>query len=507
MKDLDIYIEIKGRQVKAGEIRAAGNTASGGAAGSTAPGRMAGTGAPSSDTGESVFRYSDEYMAGTGGRQGRPISISLPLQKEPFTPEQTRNFFSGLLPEGFMRRRVSELVHVGEDDYTEILADLGRECIGAIKALPVEPGEAVRVSGTDSRQAIQASGADSLPAANVSGEDVPGNNAEYVRLSRDEIASLAGEGVVEASELVMKAHLSLTGASGKVGLYLDPETKEWFLPVGEAPSTHIVKQSHIRLGGIIANEQLCLMTAKKLGIDVPKSFIIEMGGSRDSQVLLATERFDRKWPAGFDAGGKPVPGTDAERKRAAEAQLISGHVRPYRLHQEDFAQALGIPAKDKYEAPGDHYLGKAFKLLLDYSARPVEDQIKLWKIVVFDYLIGNTDNHIKNISLLYDKDIRSCRLAPAYDMLSTSIYEMSTDNMAFSIGGDMSIADITRDSFGREARMVGINETAAYRQFDRMAKGFVKALEASADELTRAGFANAEEIKERILETGGISRL
>ena len=114
---------------------------------------------------------------------------------------------------------------------------------------------------------------------------------------------------------------------------------------------------------------------------------------------------------------------------------------------------------------------------------------------------------IKNISLLYDKDIRSCRLAPAYDMLSTSIYEMSTDNMAFSIGGDMSIADITRDSFGREARMVGINEAAAYRQFDRMAKGFVKALDASADELTRAGFANAEEIKERILETGGISRL
>ena len=336
---------------------------------------------------------------------------------------------------------------------------------------------------------------------------MPGNNAEYVRLSRDEIASLAGEGVVEASELVMKAHLSLTGASGKVGLYLDPETKEWFLPVGEAPSTHIVKQSHIRLGGIIANEQLCLMTAKKLGIDVPKSFIIEMGGSRDSQVLLATERFDRKWPAGFDAGGKLVSGIDTERKRAAEAQLISGHVSPYRLHQEDFAQALGIPAKDKYEAPGDHYLGKAFKLLLDYSARPVEDQIKLWKIVVFDYLIGNTDNHIKNISLLYDKDIRSCRLAPAYDMLSTSIYEMSTDNMAFSIGGDMSIADITRDSFGREARMVGINEAAAYRQFDRMAKGFVKALDASADELTRAGFANAEEIKERILETGGISRL
>ena len=467
MKDLDIYIEIQGEQVKAGEIRAVGNAGSGGSGGSS--GRTTAATGVSDGADECVFRYSKEYMsgmavssgmAGTAGmsgravRQGRPISISLPFQEEPFTPEQTRNFFSGLLPEGFMRRRVSELAHVGEGDYTEILADLGSECIGAIKA--VEPGHAPKA-------------------------------AEYVKLSDDEIASLAGEGVVEASELVMKAHLSLTGASGKVGLYLDPDTKEWYLPVGEAPSTHIVKQSHIRLGGIIANEQLCLMTARKLGITVPDSFIIKMGGSRDSQVLLATERFDRKK-------------MDGEHP-------ISGHIKPFRLHQEDFAQAMGIPALDKYEAPGDHYLERAFKVLLDHSARPVEDQIKLWKIVIFDFLIGNTDNHIKNISLLYSERLDSCRLAPAYDMLSTSIYEMSTDNMAFSIGGDMSIADITRESFGREAATVGINEAVAYRQVDRMAASFVKALTASANDLTEMGFANAAEIKDRILETGGIAKI
>lgn len=457
MKDLDIYIEIRGRQVKVGEIRAAGED-------------------------ECVFRYSDEYMSGADGKQGRPISISLPFQEEAFSPEQTRNFFSGLLPEGFMRRRVSELAHVGENDYTEILADLGSECIGAIKA--VTPGNE-GVAGNE----VTAGNGESLTGngESLAGSNSLSGNAEYVKLSREEIASLAGEGVVEASELVMKAHLSLTGASGKVGLYLDPSTKEWYLPIGEAPSTHIVKQSHIRLGGIIANEQLCLMTARRLGIEVPNSFIVEMGGSRDSQVLLATERFDRKL---MDKG-----------------HTISGHVMPYRLHQEDFAQAMGISSVDKYETPGDHYLAGAFKLLLDYSARPVDDQLKLWKIVIFDFLAGNTDNHVKNISLLYSKDLSSCRLAPAYDMLSTSIYEMSTDNMAFSIGGDMSIADITRESFGREAQSIGINEAVAYRQFDRMAKSFVKAIEASSDELAEQGFENAKEIKDRILETGGIAKL
>lgn len=53
--------------------------------------------------------------------------------------------------------------------------------------------------------------------------------------------------------------MSQTGASGKVGLYYDEE--KWYLPIGEAPSTHIVKQSHVRLKRIVANEQLCLLTA------------------------------------------------------------------------------------------------------------------------------------------------------------------------------------------------------------------------------------------------------
>ena len=71
-----------------------------------------------------------------------------------------------------------------------------------------------------------------------------------------------------------RSHLSLTGASGKVGLYYDAAGKQWYLPKGTAPSTHIVKQSHIRLSGIVANEQLSLRTAYYCGIEIPDSFII-----------------------------------------------------------------------------------------------------------------------------------------------------------------------------------------------------------------------------------------
>lgn len=426
MINLDIYIEIGGEQVKVGKIK--GRT-----------------------SGDCTFRYSDDYLS---GKAAVPVSISLPLIRKPFDPEKTRSFFSGLLPEGFMRRRVSELAHTSEDDYAEILADLGSECIGAVR---------------------------------VEDNEHKAREAEYRRLTREEIALLAGEGVIEASELVMKAHLSLTGASGKVGLYFDKDDGNWYLPIGEAPSTHIVKQSHVRLSGIVTNEQLCLLTAGKLGIDVPGSFIVDLGSWHDSDILLATERFDRMSMDG--------------------CHLISGLRKPYRLHQEDFCQAMGIPASQKYEAPGDHYLRDAFRLVLDHSARPLEDQLKLWDIIVFDYLIGNTDNHLKNISLLYSNDLSSLRLAPAYDMLSTTIYDMSTENMAFSIGGDLAVSDIERDSFRRAAGEAGIGESIAMKRFDRLAGKFRKALEQAREDLTQKGFLNAGELEERILETGGISRL
>ena len=62
---------------------------------------------------------------------------------------------------------------------------------------------------------------------------------------------------------------------------------------GTAPSTHIVKQSHVRLEGIVTNEQLSMMTAAKCGIEVPQSFIIDLGSGNDSEVLYATRRYDR----------------------------------------------------------------------------------------------------------------------------------------------------------------------------------------------------------------------
>lgn len=62
-----------------------------------------------------------------------------------------------------------------------------------------------------------------------------------------------------------------------------------------------------------------------------------------------------------------------------------------------FCTGTEVPASQKYEKIGDSYLKRVFTLLRQYSDNPVEDQLKLWDICIFNYLIGNTDNHIKNI--------------------------------------------------------------------------------------------------------------
>ena len=51
---------------------------------------------------DAVFAYCQEYLP-----SGAPISVSLPLQGEPFSPAQTKNYFDSLLPEGFTRRAVA----------------------------------------------------------------------------------------------------------------------------------------------------------------------------------------------------------------------------------------------------------------------------------------------------------------------------------------------------------------------------------------------------------------
>lgn len=395
---------------------------------------------------DACFLYDPDYLSLT---EAVPISISLPLAEGSFDPDKTRNYFEGLLPEGFTRRSIAGMMHIDENDYLSMLHKLGRECLGAI-----------RIS--------------------LDGEEQP--EEEYVLINEEQMLRLASEGVTESTEIIAKTHLSLTGASGKVGLYYDKDKDRWYFPMGTAPSTHIVKQSHIRLEDIVINEQLAMLTAVKCGLEVPVSFIVGTGSDREEDILFATQRFDRLINN--------------------ESCLVSGLMRPLRLHQEDFSQALGIPAMRKYEVEGEAYLAAMFSLLKKYSSDPIRDQLKLWDAVVFNCLIGNTDAHIKNFSLLYSADLHSIRLAPLYDIVSTCIYESSTHELSMHIGDARFIDDLNRASFEKAADELGLGMSIAMRHLDEICNRYEPALNEAAEELNEQGFEKAHHIKDRILLVG-----
>ena len=99
---------------------------------------------------------------------------------------------------------------------------------------------------------------------------------------------------------------------------------------------------------------------------------------KEEDVLFAARRYDRM---------------------VNSSRIICGHTVPFRLHQEDLAQAMGIPASEKYEKKSDGYLKKMFQYIRLYAHDPIKDQLKLWDRVIYNYLVGNTDGHIKNYSL------------------------------------------------------------------------------------------------------------
>ena len=418
--NLKVQIEINGHFVQAGHIRGISFT-------------------------DAVFSYDESYIASPSARA---ISLSLPLSKKSFDADTTKTFFDGLLPEGFTRQCVADSIHAASEDYISIIRELGSECLGAIQIID---------------------------------EDKPSIKTGYTLLNIEEIKALAKEGAGKSAEIVVKSHLSLTGASGKVGLYYDKASGKWYKPQGLAPSTHIVKQSHVRYKNIVLNEQLCLLAAGKLGIEIPESFILQTqtGKVNDEDVMFATRRFDRD----FDS----------------DSRIIDGLKTPYRLHQEDFAQVLGIKSSDKYEKAGQGYLKRMFDLLQKFSSNPIEDSLKLWRRAIYNCMIGNTDNHIKNSSLIYSKNLSSIRLAPFYDVVCTRLYESSTDEMSVSINGRQNINQITKDDLEQEAKNCGLGSKIAMKIYDELHAGIQKALLDSADELSKTGFTEAQPMAEKIL--------
>ncbi len=104
-------------------------------------------------------------------------------------------------------------------------------------------------------------------------------------------------------------------------------------------------------------------------------------------------------------------------------------------HMEDMCQLTERLTEDKYK--GSHE--QVAKALLKYSATPVLDVTNFYEYVLFSFLTGNADMHLKNFSLLETEEKGKYTLSPAYDMLSTALVnKKDTEELALTLNGKKS---------------------------------------------------------------------
>jgi len=106
-------------------------------------------------------------------------------------------------------------------------------------------------------------------------------------------------------------------------------------------------------------------------------------------------------------------------------------VKKEKLHMEDMCQLTDKLTEDKYRASYE----QVAKTLLKYSANPGLDVINFFELVLFSFLTGNADMHLKNFSMLHLSDPGPV-LSPAYDLVATALVNPADDeDLALTLNG------------------------------------------------------------------------
>lgn len=322
------------------------------------------------------FRYASQWLADGGFA----ISRSLPPAAREFAPESgiAHRFFANLLPEGAVRERLVRDFRLPDTDFALLLA-IGGECAGALSVLPVGRW--------------------------------PAQERQYRALTQKELTDLvARRGAIPAAWPVdERPRLSLAGAQDKCPVLV--RDNRYFLPQGEAPSSHILKFELADYRHLPAYETFTTRLAAAIGLPVVDIILCANELTRYAQIT----RYDRV----LDDGGE---------------------VR--RLHQEDFCQALGLGYEKKYQEHGGPSFAECYRLVQEASSEPALDGQHLLRWQIFNILAGNSDGHAKNLSLLRLPD-NQIRLAPFYDLVCTRAIERLDQRLAFEVGGERNPGLIT----------------------------------------------------------------
>ncbi len=363
------------------------------------------------------FSYDEQWIQSIAAR---PISLSLPLGP-PGTihrGDNVEHYFDNLLPDNRgIRDRIRQRFGARSSRSFDLLAEIGRDCIGAIQIT-----------------------ADDAPRPDIARIDgMPLDENGVVRVLDDALARNP-PGRAEDDDF----RISLAGAQEKTAL-LRIGTR-WHRPAGATPTTHILKlplgafPQGIDMSLSVENEWLCVQLLRAYGVPASNCWIERFGRHK----VLVVERFDRR--------------------HSADGSWIM------RLPQEDFCQVTGTSREGKYEADGGPGIRRIMELLLG-STEAEADRLDFFRTQVLFWMLCAIDGHAKNFSIFLEPEGRF-RLTPRYDVLSAlpvlgtkaGRYSPRKVKMAMAVHGERSRhylwAQMLRRHWLHTARLCGLASRA-----------------------------------------------
>jgi serine/threonine-protein kinase HipA len=251
--------------------------------------------------------------------------------------------------------------------------------------------------------------------------------------------------------------MSLAGAQNKLlVVYRDGAL---FEPVGSEPSTHILKPNHVSddYPASVINEYLVMSLARALGLSAPRVL-----RRYTPEPVYIVERFDR---------------------------LVDDTGRTQRRHIIDACQLLNKSRSFKYATATLQTLAE----IVGYCRNRVVTRLSLYRWLVFNLAVANTDNHLKNLSFLISAE--GIELAPAYDLLSTGSYHTRAFaneranwpavDLAIGLPGATTLAAVTRESVLSAGAVLGLPRRLGERELDRLVRDLPPALIALEQRIER----------------------
>ncbi|MBW8686077.1 HipA domain-containing protein [Chitinophaga rhizophila] len=184
----------------------------------------------------------------------------------------------------------------------------------------------------------------------------------------------------ELAAKTINKHVAVTGVQPKLSVTLDKNQGNNRLTIVGLWGEYILKPQHPGFMQMPETEDLTLHLAEIFDISVCEHTLLK---ATDGTLVFIARRFDR--------------------------------VKGRKIHMEDFCQLSGFPTENKYKGSYE----RCGKLIQEHCTNSGLDLIRYFELLVFCYLTGNNDMHLKNFSLLHlDNDIV---LSPAYDLLNVNL--------------------------------------------------------------------------------------